>query len=712
LAYSDNGTDFAYAYTGEGGTSAPVLDVGNFEQLCPAGMPQAEAEKEVCENDRDGLAIEGRVYTQGNNRNYYGGGNAFCVEKLKPIPRGIAGLWESLGKVPRTVPLDMSVTEINGFKLSSAGPPLLGTLKSSKRFKEVTPNKYRGLSNHLFWFWAKDSGLANCTFNFKVPATLRDPPVAEDMERCPIGPIVTSQEGSIRMKAGVCEQPHNNQPQGPGNFSDACINSLFLMAGCTEKGKMYPNSADKKDALTKDEKTEDNLDMDGVISKIADIHSIATTGLDQEGNEYEESSIVKATVDCMGIVMGDPCDGPFKDTGPHTSKCLDYLFRNAGAANQKIGATYPGMSSRSSGNTNSIKSPTMFCQRAGSMSPIGKNGKSNFDAITKANAKGSVANVKEFYRQIHFNANFNKEIDAQKLGMHQCYGVGYNFQPKVCPKTAKPAKPYRYMGCWGDAGDRAITNYSGQVTNPDDCYNIAMKANASVFGLQYGGQCFTGTNPPSEWQRYGKLDDAGCGPLGGSWNNQVYTITGAKGKPEAAPPVCMNGGKFQKVGDFKLGFIDTRSDYNINKPEYKADGWLFVASKDDWKRATVGQRNETWAPIHFTKKDMNGVDVIEAVNKVVNRLKIPSRQQTNGPPYVNYYLKHKEKKSSIMFMKCGGIEDIGNRQGAIIGQYEGNNWWTKAEYKQYVVNMEGESEGKPEMNEEYELFFAISTDKC
>ena len=63
-------------------------------------------------------------------------------------------------------------------------------------------------------------------------------------------------------------------------------------------------------------------------------------------------------------------------------------------------------------------------------------------------------------------------------------------------------------------------------------------------------------------------------------------------------------------------------------------------------------------------------------------------------------------------MKCGGIEDIGNRQGAIIGQYEGNNWWTKAEYKQYVVNMEGDIEGKPEMNEEYELYFSVSTDKC
>jgi hypothetical protein len=712
LAFSDNGTDFAYAFAGEGGQSAPVLDKGNFEALCPSGIPRTEAEKNVCETDKDGLPIDGRIYTQGNNRNYHGAGGAHCVKKLKPRPRGIAGVWESLTKVTRSVPFDICVTHINGFKLSSEGPPLLGTLKSSKLFKEVTPAKYRGLSAQLFWFWAKDRGMPNVTYNFKVPATLRDPPVAEDMERCPIGPIVVTEEGAKRMKSGVCDQPYNGQPQGPGNYNPECLKSLFIMSGCNEKGKMYPGSPDKATALSRDEKTTDNLDMGDVIAKVDNLYSIATSGQDQEGNEYEDKAIEEAAINCIGVTMGDPCDGPFKETGPHTARCLDYLFKNAGAANVKVGATYPGVASRSSGNKGSVKAPTMYCQRAGSMSPIGKNGKSNYDAVMKANSKGSVANVKEYYRQIHFNANFNKEIDAQKLGMHQCYGVGYNFKPPTCPPTAKPAKPYRYMGCWGDAGDRAISDYSGQVTNADECYNIAVKNNASVFGLQYGGQCFTGKNPPSEWQRYGKLDDAGCGPLGGGWNNQVYSIIGAKGKPEAAPPVCIAGGKYQKLGDFKLGFIDTRADYNINKPEYKADGWIFTASKDDWKRMTAGQRNETWAHIQLTKKDMNGVDVIAAVNKVANAKKIPSRQQTNGPPYINYLLKHKEKASSIKLMKCGGIEDIGNRQGAIIGQYEGNNWWTKPEYKQYVVNMEGETEGKPEMNEEYELYFAVSTDKC
>lgn len=712
LAFSDNGTDFAYAFAGEGGQSAPVLDKGNFEALCPAGIPRTDAEKEVCEKDKDGLAIDGRIYTQGNNRNYYGAGGAYCVEKLKPKPHGIAGIWESLTKVTRSVPLDICVTHINGFKLSSEGPPLLGTLKSSKLFKDVTPAKYRGLSPQLFWFWAKDKGMPNVTYNFKVPATLRDPPVAEDLERCPIGPIVVTEEGAKRMKSGVCDQPYNGQPQGPGNYNDECLKALFIMSGCNDKGKMYPGSPDKAVSLAKDEKTMDNLDMGEVISKIDDLYSIATTGQDQEGNDFEEKAIEEAAINCIGVTMKDPCDGPFKETGPHTSRCLDYLFKNAGAANVNVGATYPGVASRSSGNKGSVKSPVMYCQRAGSMSPIGKDGKSNYDAVMKANSKGSIANVKEYYRQIHFNANFNKEIDAQKLGMHQCYGVGYHFNPPTCPPTAKPAKPYRYMGCWGDAGDRAISDYSGQVTNADDCYNIAVKNNASVFGLQYGGQCFTGKNPPSEWQRYGKLDDAGCGPLGGGWNNQVYSIIGAKGKPEAAPPVCIAGGKYQKVGDFKLGFIDTRADWNVNKPEYKADGWIFTASKDDWKRMTAGQRNETWAHVQFTKKDMNGVDVIAAVNKVANAKKIASRQQTNGPPYINYLLKHKEKASSIKLMKCGAMEDIGNRQGAIIGQYEGNNWWTKPEYKQYVVNMEGETEGKPEMNEEYELYFAISTDKC
>jgi len=102
--------------------------------------------------------------------------------------------------------------------------------------------------------------------------------------------------------------------------------------------------------------------------------------------------------------------------------------------------------------------------------------------------------------------------------------------PPLPPLPPTPPTPYEYKGCWGDSSDRAISNYSGQVTNADECYNLAKDSGASVFGLQYYGQCFTGTN--KDYNRFGKRDDAGCGPLGSGWTNQVYTL---KPTPLAKP---------------------------------------------------------------------------------------------------------------------------------------------------------------------------------
>jgi hypothetical protein len=41
------------------------------------------------------------------------------------------------------------------------------------------------------------------------------------------------------------------------------------------------------------------------------------------------------------------------------------------------------------------------------------------------------------------------------------------------------------------------------------------------FGLQYYGECWTGNN--KDWDRYGPLNNRGCGALGSAWNNQVYS---------------------------------------------------------------------------------------------------------------------------------------------------------------------------------------------
>jgi hypothetical protein len=91
------------------------------------------------------------------------------------------------------------------------------------------------------------------------------------------------------------------------------------------------------------------------------------------------------------------------------------------------------MFKRSSGTGDNDKVPIMYCQRAGSMSPIGADGKFNYSAIAKANANGGISAVKEFYRKIHYEANFSKDVDPQKVALKQCYGIGVTPKPVICP---------------------------------------------------------------------------------------------------------------------------------------------------------------------------------------------------------------------------------------------------------------------------------------
>jgi hypothetical protein len=434
LVYSDDGTEFAYSFAPEGQVSKAVM-TDNFDQLCPSGKIPSEAEKEICELDSEGKPIEGRIYTQGRNTGYPGAGNAWCVNKIKTKSRGLVGIWESVGRVPRTVPLDISVTKINGYKLPSTGPEKMGTLSGSRTFKDILPgSKAPGIPGYLFWFWAKDKQLATVEFTVVIPATLRDPTSEEDIVNCPIGPLVSTKEGMIRLNSGACEKLVDGKPQGPGTFTEKCIQSLFIASGCTKEGKAYPVDSTKFDKLTKDDTTGDNLEIDTIINNLYDIHSVAVTGANANGDTFEDRTIEKYNADCFGKLMKDPCDTPFKDVGPHTPQCLDYLFRNAGAANEKVGGTYTGVKSRSSGTNTSEKNPVMYCQRAGSMAPMGKNGKYNFDAITTANSKGGISAVKEFYRKIHYDANYNRDVEPQKKALKECYGVDINPPPKVCPK--------------------------------------------------------------------------------------------------------------------------------------------------------------------------------------------------------------------------------------------------------------------------------------
>jgi hypothetical protein len=177
--------------------------------------------------------------------------------------------------------------------------------------------------------------------------------------------------------------------------------------------------------------------------------------------------------------------------------------------------------------------------------------------------------------------------------------------------------------------------------------------------------------------------------------------------------LCVSGLKYTKVGDFKLGYIDTRADYNMNKPEYKSGGWIFTANKNNWMKMTEGQRNETWAMVVLSPNKSNGENVSEITIEVAKKNNIGERI-SQEIMFFNYLLKHKTKDSSIILQKCGYINAWNEDIASIVGMYIGNNWSTQyqATHGQFVKNIEGKSTGVPHINEEYELYYAVSTDFC
>jgi Alpha-L-arabinofuranosidase B (ABFB) domain/F5/8 type C domain len=483
LVYSDNGQDFAYAYGKEGGTTT-AQNTASLQTLCPPNTSASDAQKAVCEINGD-QTPSGRTYTGGKNQNYPGAAGAWCVSEAPRKDRGIVGIWESVGSAPRTVPLDLSVLQINGFNVPQEGPPKLGTVKSSKKFAAlVPPSKAIGIPDYLFWFWARDSTLNVCDFSVVVPATFRDATILDDNTLCPTGPLVSTPEAAARLQAGACEKLINGQPQGPGTYTTDCIKSLFLSSGCTTAGKAFPNTPEKIKAASVDPITKSNLDADTINSMMTDRYVIATTGSNSDGLRMEQDSYASANMDCFGKFVSNPCDTAFKETGPHTPACLDYLFRNAGKDNASIGQTYPGQYNRSSGTDRTAATPIMYCQRAGTMSPVGADGKPDYDAIATANSYGGVQNVREFYRQIHFDANYNGEGTAQKIALNQCYGVGVKAKAPVCKGTKAR---YIRVRPTTDFGDNWIQISQLQAFNVNDV-NVAYKKPTSASSTYANGQ--------------------------------------------------------------------------------------------------------------------------------------------------------------------------------------------------------------------------------
>lgn len=78
---------------------------------------------------------------------------------------------------------------------------------------------------------------------------------------------------------------------------------------------------------------------------------------------------------------------------------------------------------------------------------------------------------------------------------------------------------WNYKGCYVDSGDRTLTTRLPNTASTEECIANAKARGFNTIGRQYFGECWAGNN--TDWNRLGRIGC--CEPMGGPWNNQVYS---------------------------------------------------------------------------------------------------------------------------------------------------------------------------------------------
>ncbi|XP_020631489.1 uncharacterized protein LOC110068454 [Orbicella faveolata] len=121
-------------------------------------------------------------------------------------------------------------------------------------------------------------------------------------------------------------------------------------------------------------------------------------------------------------------------------------------------------------------------------------------------------------------------------------GADYGLQTKNLKNLGRPiprvppSLRVQRLGCFKDTGRRAIPilegksrflrgNYQRRRYAIQKCLMEAAKRRYRVFGVQHGGQCFSGPHAHRTYGKYGRSNRCRNGK-GGAWANDVYLISG------------------------------------------------------------------------------------------------------------------------------------------------------------------------------------------
>lgn len=219
---------------------------------------------------------------------------------------------------------------------------------------------------------------------------------------CPSAPLVGSQASAELFVDHPCLKPKG---QGPGNWSDACLQHTVLEAGCSTEGDLYKN-------------------LPPASSRQFDIPSILTnlrTLVSRVGKDPVSTRL------CTGENISTPCDS-FLDGGIPDKQCLVYLYKNQGSTSRRVGSSYPGANNQFASQGSGV---AQFCRPQGSLNPETPAGEAELMRIARDGYKGKmgIEALKVYLPEVFNRATGNLSLEQEdnkggrKTSWKQCFGI-------------------------------------------------------------------------------------------------------------------------------------------------------------------------------------------------------------------------------------------------------------------------------------------------
>ena len=369
-----------------------------------------------------------------------------------PQYRGVCIQFESTDGT-RAIPAETFITKINATSLRDetgrkvVDDPLTyysrnGTFADSSRIVSPKPTNLDKVLSNQYWLWYASHTDSGFKVEFKIPGIFSAPEYADDLPKCPTGPLYTSATMLNFVEFNACSD----------GTSLSCIKSMYEKAGGKEEGTWFPKGVDEPaDVVFKDSKRTIRRSPEEVLEYFKEEKAIAlgtSPILTALTAEQKAERMNQASIRLMGKSVVSPCqtvvDAPAPGglviqnlTGNLPVKCLDEIYRQT-YDSSFAPTTYSDIRDRYSGIRKDELAlpeiqknfPYRTCQPTGSWAPIKLNGDINDVAVAEINAAikafgapDSVVGARGVFNKVYQDANGATDKAVQQLAMERCYGV-------------------------------------------------------------------------------------------------------------------------------------------------------------------------------------------------------------------------------------------------------------------------------------------------